>query len=84
MSLPIAGRLELDYLKDHFQPKPSYDSMICVQSKTLWDSLHDQTAITDGYAFFRKDRPARQGDELVLYVRKQLEFIELCLEINIK
>jgi len=27
VSLPIAGGLELDDLKDPFQPKPFYDSM---------------------------------------------------------
>jgi len=28
---------------------------------------------------FRKDRPARQGGRIALYVREQLECIELCL-----
>ena len=65
-------------------PSNSNYSMISVQSKMLSDSLHDQSAIIDGYAFFRKDRPARQGDGLVLYVREQLKLIELCRGLNIK
>jgi len=61
---------------------------ICVQSKghdliaiteTRWDSSHDWHAVTDGYTLFRKDRPTRRGGEVALYVREQLECIELCL-----
>ena len=33
-SLPIAGRLELDDLKDPFQPKPFYDCMKYSSNKT--------------------------------------------------
>jgi len=32
----------------------------------------------DGYRLFRKDRPKKQGGGVALYVRKQLECIELC------
>lgn len=32
--------------------------------------------------FFRKDRPGRQGGEVSVYVREQLECIELCLGID--
>jgi len=33
----------------------------------------------DGYRLFRKDRPTRRGGGVALYVREQLECIELCL-----
>jgi len=33
----------------------------------------------DGYRLFRKNRPTRRGGGVVLYVREQLECIELCL-----
>lgn len=36
----------------------------------------------DGYVFFRKDRLARQNGIIALYVREQLECIELHLERN--
>jgi len=32
------------------------------------------------WIFFRKDRPTRRGGGVALYVREQLECIELCLE----
>jgi len=33
----------------------------------------------DGYALFRKDRPTRRGGGVALYVKEQLECIEVCL-----
>jgi len=33
----------------------------------------------DGYTLFRKDRPTRGGGGVALYVKEQLERIELCL-----
>lgn len=39
-------------------------------------------AVMDGYVFFRKDRLARQNGIIALYVREQLECIELHLERN--
>jgi len=60
---------------------------ICVRSQghdliaiteTWWDSSHDWNAVTDGYRLFRKDRPTRRGGGVALYVREQLECIELC------
>jgi len=48
---------------------------ICVQSQghdpiaiteTSWDSSHDWNDVIDGYALFRKDRPARQGGGVAL------------------
>jgi len=33
----------------------------------------------DGYILCRKDRPTRRGGGAALYVREQLEYIELCL-----
>jgi len=38
--------------------------------------------IIDGYRLFRKDRPTRRGGGVALYVREQLECIELCLGAN--
>ena len=32
----------------------------------------------DGYKLFRKGRPRRQGEEVALYVREQLESMEVC------
>jgi len=61
---------------------------ICVRSQghdliaiteTWWDSSHDWNAVMDGYTLFRKDRPTRRGGGVALYVRGQLECIELCL-----
>jgi len=61
---------------------------ICVRSQgrdliavteTWWDSSHDWHAVIDGYTLFRKDRPTRRDGGVALYVREQLECIELCL-----
>jgi len=61
---------------------------ICVRSQghdliaiteTWWDSSHDWNAVMYGYRLFRKDRPTRRGGGVALYVRQQLECIELCL-----
>jgi len=48
-------------------------------TETWWDNLHDWHAVMDGYRLFRKDRPTRRGGGVALYVREQLECIELCL-----
>jgi len=48
-------------------------------TETWWDSSRDWNAVMDGYTLFRKDRPARQGGGVALYVREQLECTELCL-----
>jgi len=61
---------------------------ICVRSQghdliaiteTRWDSSHDWNDVTDSYVLFRKERPARRGGGVGLYMREQLECIELCL-----
>jgi len=61
---------------------------ICVQSQghdltaiteTWLDNSHDWNAVMDGYTLFRKDGPTRRGGRVGLYVREQLECIELCL-----
>jgi len=51
-------------------------------TETWWDSSHDWNAAIDGYVLFRKDRPAKRGGGVVLYVREQLECIELCLGVH--
>jgi len=48
-------------------------------TETWWDSSYDWHAVIDGYTLFRKDRPTRRGGGVALYVREQLECIELCL-----
>ncbi|GAB0209615.1 hypothetical protein GRJ2_003427200 [Grus japonensis] len=51
-------------------------------TETWWDSLHDWNAVMDGYVLFRKDRTARRGGGVALYVREQLECIKLCLSVD--
>jgi len=51
-------------------------------TETRWDISHDCNAVIDGYALFRKDRPARRGGGVALYVREQLEYIDLCLGVD--
>jgi len=48
-------------------------------TETWWDNSHDWHAVMDGYRLFRKDRPTRRGGGVALYVKEQLECIELCL-----
>jgi len=48
-------------------------------TETWWDNSHDWRAVMDGYRLFSKDRPTRRGSEVALYVKEQLECIELCL-----
>ncbi|GAB0210277.1 hypothetical protein GRJ2_003493500 [Grus japonensis] len=43
---------------------------------------HDWNAVMDVYVHFRKDRPTRQGGGVALYVREQLECIELRLGVD--
>jgi len=47
-----------------------------------WDSSNNWNVVIDGYVIFRKDRPARRGGGVALYVREQLECIELCLGVD--
>lgn len=47
-------------------------------TETWWDSIHDWNVVMDGYVLFRKDRPARCGGGVALYVREQLQCIEYC------
>jgi len=48
-------------------------------TETWWENSHDWHAVIDGYRPFRKDRPTRRGGGVALYVREQLEYIELGL-----
>jgi len=48
-------------------------------TETWWDNSHDWHAVIDGYRLFRKDRPTRRGGRVALYVREQLECVELGL-----
>jgi len=55
----------------------SYD--LVAITETWWDRSHDWNAVMDGYRLFRKDGPTRRGGGVALYMREQLECIELCL-----
>jgi len=48
-------------------------------TEAWWDNSHDWHAVMNGYRLFRKDRPTRRGGGVALYVREQLECIELYL-----
>jgi len=48
-------------------------------TETCWDSSHDWNTVMDGYRLFRKDRPTSRGGGVALYVKEQLDCIELCL-----
>jgi len=58
----------------------SYD--LVAITETWWDNSHDWHAVMDGYRLLRKDRPTSRGGGVALYVREQLECIELCLEAD--
>jgi len=51
-------------------------------TETRSDNSHDWHAVMDGYRLFRKDRPTRRGGGVALYVREQLECIEVGLGAN--
>jgi len=48
-------------------------------TETRWDNSHDWNAVMNGHRLFRKDRPTRRGGGVALYVKEQLECIEICL-----
>jgi len=56
--------------------------VLIADTETWWDSLHDWNAVMDGYRLFRKGRSTSQGGGVALYVREQLECIELCLGVH--
>ena len=47
-------------------------------TETWWDRSHDRDVDVDGYVLLRKDRPARRGGEVALYVGERLECVEYC------
>ena len=49
-------------------------------TETWWDRSHDRHVVMD--VLLRKDRPARRGGGVALYVREQLERIEYCPEVD--
>ena len=51
-------------------------------TETWRDRSHDWNVVMGGYVLLRKDRPARQGGGVALYVREQLERIEYCPEVD--
>jgi len=58
-------------------PQDDYDFVAITEM--WWDNSHDWHAVMDGYRLFRKDRPTRRGGGVALYVREQVECIELGL-----
>jgi len=47
--------------------------------ETWWDSSHDWSIGMGGYRLLRKDRQGTRGGRVTLYVKDQLECMELCL-----
>ncbi|GAB0188677.1 hypothetical protein GRJ2_001333000 [Grus japonensis] len=54
----------------------SYD--IIGITETWWDNLLDWRIMMDGYRLFHKDRQGRRGGVATLYVKENLE----CIEVN--
>ncbi|PKU31519.1 rna-directed dna polymerase from mobile element jockey- hypothetical protein [Limosa lapponica baueri] len=54
----------------------SYD--IIGITETCWDNSHNWRIMTDGYRLYRKDSQGRKGGLVVLYVKENLE----CIEVN--
>jgi len=85
---PACSSSSLNYTSACRMGNKQEELEICVQlqghdfiaiTETWWDSSHDLNAVMDGYRLFRKDTPTRRGGGVALYVREQLECIELCL-----
>ena len=55
----------------------SYD--LVTITEMWWDNSHDWHVVMEGYIHFRKDRPTRRGGGVALYVREQLQCVELGL-----
>ena len=68
-----------DELEIHMQLQ-SYD--LVGITETWWDGSHDWSVAMKEYSLYRKDRKGRQGVGVALYVRKQLECIELSLGMD--
>ena len=47
-------------------------------TEALWDGSHDWSLAMEGHGLFRKDSKDRRGRGVALYVREQLECVELC------
>jgi len=58
------------------------DSLSDMSAPFKWYNSLDWHAVMDVYRLFRKDRPTRRGGGVALYVRVQLECIELCLGVD--
>ncbi|PKU44374.1 mitochondrial fission process protein 1 [Limosa lapponica baueri] len=48
-------------------------------TETWWDGSYDCSVGMEGYSLFRKDRLGRRGGGVALYVKDQLECVELHL-----
>ena len=51
-------------------------------TETWWDSSYDWSIGMGGYRLFRKDRQGRRGGGVTLYVKDQLECMELRLGLD--
>lgn len=58
----------------------SHRTVISLQLLRQRDSSCDWNVVTNSYLLCRKDRPGKWVSGITLYVCKQMEFIELCLE----
>ena len=51
-------------------------------TEASWYSSHKWSAAINAYRVFRKNRPGRQGQSVVLYMREQWECTEVCLGMS--
>ncbi|PKU27961.1 hypothetical protein llap_21735 [Limosa lapponica baueri] len=47
-----------------------------------WDGSYDWSVGMERYRLFRKDKQGRRGGDVTLYVKDQLECMELCLGMD--
>ena len=48
-------------------------------AETWWDESLSWSTLTENYRLFRRDRQGRRGGRVAVYVRKWIDFEELCL-----
>jgi len=49
-------------------------------TETWWDEFHDWSVAINGYRLFRRDRQAKRGGGLALYIKKSIQCEELSLK----
>jgi len=50
--------------------------------ETWWGSSYDGSIGMGGYRLFKKVRQGRRGGDVALYLKDQLECVELCLGLD--